>query len=208
MVSEELFAHMVMKVGLTGGIGSGKSTVAGMFFELGVPIIDADAIAHQIVASDTEVLQQIINKFGQEYLTNEHTLDRRKLKKIIFDDPASKTWLEQLLHPLISKEITKQAQVAAAPYCIVEIPLLIEAGLQNTVDRILIVDCPQELQIQRTTQRDKQTEAEVKKIIATQITRDKRIDAADDIIVNTGDLAYLKDEVRRLHNLYLEQSML
>ena len=208
MVSEELFAHMVMKVGLTGGIGSGKSTVAGMFFELGVPIIDADAIAHQIVASNTEVLQQIINKFGAEYLTNEHTLDRRKLKKIIFAYPASKTWLEQLLHPLISKEITKQAQVVAAPYCIVEIPLLIEAGLQNTVDRILIVDCPQELQLQRAMQRDKLTAAEVKKIIATQITRDKRLGVADDIIVNTGDLAYLKNEVRRLHNLYLEQSML
>lgn len=197
-----------MKVGLTGGIGSGKSTVAGMFREFGVPIIDADAIAHQIVASDSDVLQQIINRFGREYLTSEYTLDRRKLKQIIFNDPPSKVWLEQLLHPLIAKEIARQAIATAAPYCIIEIPLLIEAGLQSTVDRILIVDCPEDLQLRRAMQRDQHSAAEINNIIATQITRSERLKVNGDVLENSSDLAALKVKVGKLHNLYLEQSML
>lgn len=199
---------MVMVVGLTGGIGSGKSTVANMFKDLGVPIINADVISHNIVNNDPCVLQQIINKFGKQYLTVEQTLDRRKLKQIIFSDPTSRLWLEQLLHPLIIKEINKQAQNTKAPYCVVEIPLLIEAGLQDTVDRILTVDCTEDLQLQRAMRRDNHSAAEINNIIATQMTRKQRLAINTDIIENTSDLATLMGQVHKLHGLYLQQSML
>lgn len=197
-----------MIVGLTGGIGSGKSTVANMFKDLGVPIINADAISRHIIDTDAEVLQKIINKFGQQYLTAEQTLDRRKLKKIIFSDPSSRIWLEQVLHPIITKEIARQAANTSTPYCVVEIPLLIEANLQDTVDRILTVDCSEDLQLQRAMQRDQHSATEIKNIIATQITRKQRLAIDTDIIENTSDLTDLKEQVCKLHNLYLQQSML
>lgn len=197
-----------MIVGLTGGIGSGKSTVCKMFASLGAPIISADQIAKQIVDSDHAVLQQIIDKFGDQYLTANHTLDRRKLKNMIFMQPQQRLWLEKLLHPLIIKEIQRQTKEIEYPYCIVEIPILVEAGFQNIVDRILTIDSPVQLQLKRAMERDQHNKIEIENIIANQITREGRLAVTDDIIDNSTDLNSLEAQVYKLHNLYLQQSML
>lgn len=192
-----------MIVGLTGGIGTGKSTVCGIFNHLGVPIINADDIAHDIVNTDKTVFQAIIQKFGKDFLTPDHKIDRHKLRIQIFTIPADKLWLERLLHPLIGKEIQRQAKSITYPYCVAEIPLLIEANMQDIVDRILTLDCPVELQLQRALQRNIHTETEIRAIIAAQIKREQRLAVTDDIVENTGDVPTLIKHIERLHHKYL-----
>jgi len=192
-----------MIVGLTGGLGTGKTTVCGIFKHLGVPIINADELAHQIVDTDKSVFQAIVKKFGQQFLNADHKIDRKKLRTQIFNIPEDRLWLEKLVHPIVEQEIVAHAKSFTYPYCVAEIPLLIEANMQGIVDRILTLDCPVEMQLQRALQRNIHTEAEIKAIIAAQADRHKRLAASDDIIENTGDMALLTKRIEQLHHLYL-----
>lgn len=192
-----------MIVGLTGGIGTGKSTVAGIFKHLGVPVINADEIAHHLVDTDKSVFDVILKKFGNEVINQQQKINRATLRAKIFNVPQDKIWLEQLLHPLIKNEIVVRVQNLTYPYCIVEIPLLIEAGMQDIVDRILTVDCPQDVQLLRAKERGQHTEAEIRAFIANQITREARLAETDDLIENVGDIPALIDRVLHLHQLYL-----
>lgn len=192
-----------MIVGLTGGIGTGKTAACGIFKHLGVPVISADEIAHHIVDTDKSVFQAIVQKFGRDFLNAQNKIDRHKLREQIFSIAEDKIWLEKLLHPIIATTIKQQAKAITYPYCIVEIPLLFEANMQDIVDRILTMDCPAELQLKRALQRGVHTEAEIKAFIATQITRDRRLAMTNDIIENTGDMPALIKRIEQLHQLYL-----
>ncbi len=193
----------MLKIGLTGGIGSGKSSVAKLFADLAIPVIDADVIARQVV-NDTKIVTQIVQHFGAEVANAAGDLNRSRLRQIIFADPAERRWLEALLHPLIIQEIQHLLAHEAAPYSIIVIPLLIEATDPYTlVDRILLVDAPEKIQIKRTIARDNLTEEEVNRILASQATRAQRLKMADDVIVNDRDLAYLAESISKLHHLYL-----
>ncbi len=192
-----------MIVGLTGGIGTGKTTISGIFKHLGVPILNADEIAHHILDTDKAVFQALVQKFGSQFVTANNKIDRHKLRQLIFSIAEDKLWLEKLLHPLIAIEIKRQTQNTTYPYCVVEIPLLIEAGMQDLVDRILTVDCPEDLQIQRALKRNQHSEAEVRAFIATQITRNQRLAVTDDVIENVNDMPNLIKRVEQLHKLYL-----
>ncbi len=193
----------MLKIGLTGGIGSGKSTVAKYFAELGVAIIDADKIARELVAKDTHTLTKIVKHFGSKILTGRGELDRTYLRKLIFSNPKQKQWLEKLLHPLIFHFMVNQLQQIKSPYCILVIPLLLETQQEKLVDRILVVDAPQEQQINRTMKKNKMSEKEVKAIIVTQANREQRLASADDIIYNDNSLTKLKQQVQQLHQKYL-----
>jgi dephospho-CoA kinase len=191
-------------VGLTGGIGTGKSTVAKIFHELGVPIIDADEIAHQITQPQTVIYQKIIEYFGDNILLEDKRLNRKKLRSLIFQNAQQKIWLENLLHPEIIKIMLKMAVETKAPYVILVIPLLAEASkLIDFLDRILVVDADLNTQIQRVITRDQSNEQEIKTIIESQAQRQQRLNIADDVIVNNGDLNTLREQVIRLHNLYI-----
>lgn len=192
-----------MIVGLTGGIGAGKSTVADLFKNLGVPIFSADDIARKILSTDKNLQQAIISKFGNKCLKANNSIDRHALGQIIFADQNSRLWLESIMHPLIAKEFIASANNNPYPYCIVEIPLLIEANMQNKVDRILTVDCPEEQQLKQAIARGRHNESEIKARIANQITRQQRLAASHDIIENIYDLESLQTRVKELHNFYL-----
>ncbi len=193
-------------IGLTGGIGSGKSSVAAYFSELGVPVIDTDIIARQLVEPGRPGLRQIITCFGKQILNPDGTLDRTQLRKKVFSDPAERLKLEQILHPLIRAEMQRQIRQTDARYYIVEIPLLLESGWRDEVDRVLVVDAPPSLQIERVIQRSGIDREEVERIIATQMERSKRIAAADDVILNEGSLADLKQQVARLRQRYQKET--
>ncbi|MCX7627971.1 MAG: dephospho-CoA kinase [Methylophilaceae bacterium] len=193
-------------VGLTGGIGSGKSTVASLFAELGVAVTDTDAIAHQLTAPGQPALQAIAQTFGSHYLAPDGTLDRAALRRRVFSDPAAKRTLEALLHPLIRAAVVEVIAhpLAGAPYRMIVVPLLFESrGYTALCQRTLVVDCPEALQIQRAMARSGLSEAEVRAIMATQLPRAQRIALADDVIVNDADLATLAEKVRLLHHDYL-----
>lgn len=193
-----------MIVGLTGGIGSGKSTVGKLFAKLGVPVVSADEIAHELLKHNHAVYQAVKNKFGEQLLDQTQQIDRRRLRNMIFSNPAEKIWLEELMHPLIKREIIQHAKNFVYPYCVVEVPLLIEVGWQELVDRILTIDCDEELQIQRATSRDGKVDPNISEIIANQITRKERRAASNDIIENSGDLNHLSKRVEDIHRHYLE----
>lgn len=193
-----------MIVGLTGGIGSGKSTVGKLFARLGVPVISADEIAHELLKHNHAVYQAVKNRFGKELLDQDQQIDRRKLRNMIFSNPAEKLWLEDLMHPLIKAEIIQHAKNFVYPYCVVEVPLLIEVGWQELVDRILTIDCAEELQMQRATSRDGNVDPNIAEIIANQITRQERRAASNDVVENSGDLNHLSKRVDDLHHHYLE----
>lgn len=189
-------------IGLTGGIGSGKSTVADLFSKLGVPIIDADVIAREVVAVKNN-LEKIVAHFGSEILDAKAQLDRAKLRKCVFENARQRQWLENLLHPMIIAEIKQRISALNSPYCIVVIPLLAEVlKSRQLVDRVLVVDIPEELQIQRTAQRDKLAAQEVQSILASQTNRAQRLAIANDILSNAGDIATLQQAVLNLHQRY------
>lgn len=191
-----------MIVGLTGGIGSGKSTVAQYFAKLGVPIIDADVIAHDLVQEHTKPFAEILNRFGSQVVTPEDMLDRKALGKLIFKNKADRLWLESLLHPLIEQKITHVITDLKCSYAIIVIPLLVEYGKYQILDRILVVDAPEDLQIERTLKRDKVDATYVRSVLAIQATRQQRLAIATDVIVNDGDLLYLEQQVLALHQQY------
>lgn len=193
-----------MIIGLTGGIGSGKSAVSSRFEQLGINVVDADVVAREVVAQGTHALAAIVEHFGLEILTHDGSLDRQKLREFIFDDPQEKNWLESLLHPIIRNEIVIQLKQSKSPYAILVSPLLLETSQYQLVDRILVVDANEELQITRASLRDASDTEQIKKIMATQMDRPARCAKADDIIQNHGDIHELELQVQRLHSLYLE----
>jgi len=193
-------------VGLTGGIGSGKSTVASLFANHGITVISADVISRELVAKDSSALQHIQEKFGDRVLTNQGELDRKILREVIFSDHQAKDWLNNLLHPLIRKQLTAQAEAASQRYCILEIPLLVENQLQYLVHRVTVVDCAQSQQISRAEKRDNVSGEQIKSIMASQCTQQERLDAAQDVVDNGADIAHLQQQVDRLHHYYLDLS--
>lgn len=191
-------------VGLTGGIGCGKSTVADMFAELGAAIIDTDQIAHDLTAPEGAAMAAIVAEFGQEFATADGALDRARMRALVFSDSAAKARLEAILHPLIGQATYAAALVASGPYLIFVVPLLIESGKWKTrVARVLAVDCPEELQIARVMARNGLTEQQVKAIMAAQVTRAERLAAADDVILNDDGIEALRPQITRLHDIYL-----
>jgi len=202
----------MLTIGLTGGIGSGKTTVSNLFSELNnnaadvVLIIDTDIIARQIVKIGEPAYFRIIDVFGKGILKKNKSIARKALRKLIFNDSESKKLLEEITHPQIKAEVEIQISGCHAQYCIVVIPLLFETKSNYPLDRILVVDCEIDIQIQRTAQRDKITTQEVKQIIQLQSSSHYKIEHADDIIRNSDDYSHLKSQVINLHALYLKLS--
>ncbi|UVL83183.1 dephospho-CoA kinase [Pseudomonas sp. B21-028] len=190
-------------LGLTGGIGSGKSAAAQHFIDLGVHVIDADHAARWVVEPGRPALVEIAEHFGPDVLQADGTLDRAALRKLIFENADERRWLEALLHPLIADEIAHHLAQARSSYAILVSPLLIESGQYAMTQRILVIDAPEQLQIERTLQRDRISEQQVQAILKAQSGRQDRLDHADDVVVNDRDLAWLHSEVERLHHFYL-----
>lgn len=191
-------------VGLTGGIGSGKSSAARMFEELGAAVVDTDAIAHELTRPGGVVLNAIRSTFGEEYIASDSGLDRPRMRRLVFSDAAARGKLEAILHPLIRDEARAHVATARAPYVVIVVPLLLETGAyRDLTNRVAIVDCSEKAQLERTMERSGLTEAEVRAIMATQLPRARRLAAADDVLHNDGDLAALRHEVQALHRRYL-----
>ena len=190
-------------VALTGGIGSGKSTVAQAFVRLGITIIDADIIARQVVEPNTPALNAIEAHFGRSVIQADGTLNRRQLRERIFSDPAEKAWLNTLLHPIIHQETQRQIAAARSPYVLWVVPLLVENQLQHKADRTLVIDVSRETQIQRTMARDHVSREHAEQILAAQATREARLAVADDVIDNNGAPDAIASDVARLHAQYL-----
>lgn len=191
-------------VGLTGGIGSGKTTVANIFADLDVAIIDADIIARDVLAQGTPALAAIVKHFGSQYILDDGQLNRALLRQTIFSNEDDKLWLNNLLHPLIREQLVLQTKAATSPYCLLVAPLLVENNLLKLVDRVLVVDVSEATQIARTIQRDNNDETQVQAIINSQVSRKERIELADDIINNENcSLALLQKSVLALHQKYL-----
>jgi dephospho-CoA kinase len=196
--------HRPLIIGLTGGIGSGKSTVADLFQQLGIPVIDADVIAHTLVEPGQPALVEIIEAFGANTVDASGVLDRARLRKLVFSDPEQRRRLEAILHPKIRREIISLTTNIRTPYCIVVIPLLLETEQRDLVDRILVVDTGVDRQIARVTMRNGLPKHEIMAIITAQASRERRLAAADEVIDNNGSLNKLKSQVRAQHEKYLE----
>lgn len=194
-------------VGLTGGIGSGKSTVAELFAELGVTVIDTDVIARELTVPDSAALKAIQDAFGSAVVRADGSMDRARLRRRVFADPEARRTLETILHPRIRQAVTRALAGLPAPYALIVIPLLVETGAYaEMLDRVLVVDCPVETQIARVMARNDFTRAEVEAVLAAQAERAARRAAADDVIDNTGSPAQLREHVRALHARYMAQA--
>lgn len=193
----------MLRIGLTGGIASGKSAVAEMFAERGAELIDTDAIARELVVPGSDGLQAIVRAFGREILDEDGALDRRSLRRIVFADPVSRRKLEAILHPRIRAAAIERAAASSAPYVVLAVPLLFESGFERLVDRSLVVDCPVEVQLERLMQRDGIDEPEARAMIEAQMQRGVRRAAADDVIDNDGSIDATRAQVDRLHEFYL-----
>lgn len=192
-----------LRIGLTGGIASGKSTVAQRFLELGVPVVDADESARLVVAPGTPGLDQILRRFGANVLTSAGELDRRALRNLVFADPSLRRQLESILHPLIRADMEARAAVARGPYLIMAIPLLIERDGPAPVDRVLVVDVSEAVQLHRVMARDGSDLVQARAILAAQASRENRIKAADDVLLNEGSVSELRQAVDGLHQRYM-----
>lgn len=191
-------------VGLTGGIASGKSLVAACFADLGVPVIDTDVVAREVVEPGTPALSRVVEAFGTKILDNSGALDRKALRAIVFDDESSRKTLESILHPVIRNETFRQAEAAAGPYVIIVVPLLFESPIREAVDRVLVVDCSEETQQKRLMARDNESAEQARRIMATQATRKQRLSIADDVIKNDGTPEAACEAVAALHETYLD----
>lgn len=192
-----------MIIGLTGGIGSGKTAVSDIFASQGIDIVDADLASRVVVEKGKPALDKISKHFGAEILSENGELNRAKLREIIFKAPEERQWLESLLHPIIAEQIRYELDSSKSPYCILVSPLLLETEQKDFCDSLLIVDVPEKFQVQRTALRDNVPEEQVESIMATQIDRAKRLSLADEIIVNDGTLEDLKKKVMDRHLKYL-----
>jgi dephospho-CoA kinase len=194
-----------LRVGLTGGIGSGKSSAARILEEFGAAVVDTDAIAHELTRPGGAAIGAIRAAFGDEYLAADGSLARERMRRLVFADAAARARLETILHPLIRESVHLRVAQARGPYVVIVVPLLLETGAYRDItDRVLVVDCSEELQISRTMSRSGLAEAEVRAIMSTQVPRSARLAAADDILRNDGDLDALHDEAETLHRRYLE----
>lgn len=191
-------------VGLTGGIASGKSSAAALFEELGAAVVDTDAIAHELTRPGTSAMAAIRDAFGPAYLAADGSLERAKMRQLVFSDPAAKAKLEAILHPLIRERARARIAAAQQPYVIVVVPLLVETdAYRDLIERILVVDCREELQVARAMQRSQLKESEVRAILAAQLPRTERLGRADDVVDNNGDIEALRQQIQKLHAKYL-----
>lgn len=191
-----------LRIGLTGGIASGKSVVAGLFAARGVPVIDTDEIARDVVAPGEPALMRVVQEFGREVLDPSGRLDRRRMRELVFSDAARRARLEAILHPAILGEMIQRSAAAGGDYQILVIPLLVEGDLGEHVDRILVVDATPETQLERLLQRDAENPQQARAIIAAQASRAARFAQADDVIRNDGTLTDLESQVAHLHSSY------
>lgn len=196
----------MLRVGLSGGIGSGKSTVADLFARHHVPVIDTDRIARDIVRPGEPALDQIVREFGKDVLDAGGNLDRARLRTRVFNDTDARLRLEAILHPRIRATVLSELSSLQAPYCLIVVPLLIETGFRELMDRVLVVDADEARQVERTTARDGVSVEAAHKILAAQAKREERLAQADDVIINNGTLEQLAREVERLHAQYLALS--
>jgi len=198
---------MTFVVGLTGGIGCGKSSASQFFSDLGIDVIDTDIIARQLTQPNGSAISLIQNTFGSSVITADGALDRNKMRDLVFANSESRHKLEQILHPLILKAVIRRIKQSQAPYVIVVIPLLFETNDYNhLIQHILVIDCDEQQQLLRTMERSNLSEQKVRSIMATQVTRETRIQKADDVILNNQDIEYLKAQILLLHHKYLALS--
>lgn len=196
---------MPLTIGITGGIGSGKSALTARFEALGITVVDADLAARAIVEPGREALQQIKSHFGKEILLADGTLDRASLRQRVFAQESERHWLEKLTHPLIGEEIAAQLAASDSPYTILSSPLLLETSQRELCDIVVVVDVPETVQLERTMARDDNDEQQVKRIMAAQISRTKRLAGADIVVDNARPLAELDERVAELHRLFLSK---
>ena len=194
-----------MIIGLTGGIGSGKTAVSDTFEKLGITVVDADLASRVVVEKGKPCLEEIAKHFGNDILNENDELNRAKLREIIFNSDSEKLWLESLLHPAIAEQIKDELNASKSPYTILVSPLLLETNQRDFCDKVLVVDVPIELQMERTTKRDGVSEDQVKSIIKSQINRDERLQLADEIIINEGSIEDLEMIVRELHKKLISE---
>lgn len=192
----------MLRIGLTGGIASGKSTVAGLFAERGATLIDTDQIARNVVEPGRPALESLVVALGREILDSDGRVDRRRLRQRIFEEPATRRVVEEILHPVILAELTRQADAAPGPYQVLIIPLLVEGSRRSLVDRVLLVDCPEEQQIERLMHRDRESREGALRALAAQASRAERLAGADDVIVNDGMPDALPAQVAELDRRY------
>lgn len=198
---------MTYVVGVTGGIGSGKTAATDEFNRLGITVVDADIVARNVVKPGSPCLKKIQAHFGNEVLLSNGQLDRKTLREKVFSDNSAKDWLNNLLHPEIRRQIIKQLSQASSTYVILSAPLLLENGLDKYCDRVLVIDVPESLQIERTVARDETSVKQVDAILQAQMTRNDRREKADDIVINDTTLEALHSTVQQLHNRYLEAAI-
>jgi dephospho-CoA kinase len=199
-------AH-AFSVGLTGGIGCGKTTVADMFGALGASLVDTDAIAHALTAPHGSAMPAILDEFGQDFATPQGALDRAKMRELVFTDPGARARLEAILHPRIREATAAAAALATGPYIIFVVPLLIESGTwRERVTRILAIDCSEATQVARVMARNNLSESQVRAIMAAQVTRDQRLANADDVVLNDDGIDALRPQVERLHAFYMREA--
>ena len=194
-----------MIIGLTGGIGSGKTAVSDTFEKLGITVVDADLASRVVVEKGKPCLEEIAKHFGDDILNENDELNRAKLREIIFNSDSEKLWLESLLHPAIAEQIKDELNASKSPYTILVSPLLLETNQRDFCDKVLVVDVPIEIQMERTTKRDGVSKDQVKSIIKSQINRDERLQLADEIIINEGSIEDLEMIVRELHKKLISE---
>ena len=193
-----------MIIGLTGGIGSGKSAVATLFKDIGVDLIDADDLSRDSLNINSEGYKLFIDEFGDKYLDENKNINRELIRKLIFNDSDAKSKLENIIHPIVRSGIETFIKNKKSDYCIIVVPLIFETNSSKIYDRVLVIDCDVDVQISRTSKRDNQTKSDIKNIVNKQATREQRLSIADDVIVNNGSLDLLRNEVLKIHKKYLE----
>ena len=193
-----------MIIGLTGGIGSGKSAAAAIFKDLGIDSIDADDLARDSLKINSKGYELFINEFGEKYLNENKEINRELLRRDIFNDPVTKLKLENIIHPLVRSGIKAFINTSKSDYCIIVVPLIYETGSSKLYDRILVIDCDVDIQIERTFKRDNQNKSEIENIINKQATREERMNIADEVILNNGSIEHLKKSVLNIHRKYME----
>ena len=193
-------------IGLTGGIGSGKSVASDKFKSLGIVVVDADVASRTVVESGKPALKEIQDHFGSGIITAEGKLDRNKLREIIATDSKERKWLESVLHPKIGEQITKEISESTSVYTLFVAPLLLETNSQEMCSRVVVVDVPKDVQIQRTAKRDKVSSNQVEQMVAAQMKREKRLEKADDVLLNNGTIEDLEKQVEELHKKYIQMA--